>query len=90
MQTAITIPACQIARPVSSSSSVNQNNIMKSNQRPDPEEFARKLLWHLSGMRAEMRVMLHMFARQIEPDIKKADEIYVKWIAQSVVTQKKL
>jgi hypothetical protein len=63
---------------------------MKQKQKPDAEEFARKLLWHLSGIRAEMRIMLHMFARHIEPDIKKADALYEKWIGQSVATQRKL
>jgi hypothetical protein len=62
---------------------------MKKSPTPDPEEFGRKVLWHLCGMRAEMRVMLQMFSRQIEPDIKKADELYVNWIKQTLATQKK-
>lgn len=36
-----------------------------------------------------MRVMLHMFARQIEPDIKKADDLYQTWIKKTVETQRK-
>jgi hypothetical protein len=66
--------------------SVNNSN----RQPPNPEEFGRKVLWHLCGVRAEMRVMLSMFARSIEQDIKKADEIYVGWITQALATQEKL
>lgn len=59
-------------------------------QKPDAEEFSRILLWDLCGLRAEMRIMLQMFARSIEPDIKKADSIYAGWILQTVAMQKKL
>jgi hypothetical protein len=62
---------------------------MNKSTRPDPEEFGRQILWHLCGMRAEMRVMLHMFSRHIEPDIKKADKLYVSWIKQTLATQDK-
>jgi hypothetical protein len=30
-----------------------------------------------------------MMARQVEPNIIKADEIYLKWLAQDLKTQKK-
>ncbi len=62
---------------------------MRKSPNPDPQEFGRKVLWHLCGVRAEVRVMLHVLSRYIEPDIKKADELYVKWINQTVATQEK-
>jgi len=63
---------------------------MTKKQKPDAEEFARKLLWHLCGLRAESRMVLHMLARHCEPDIKAADAICANWIAQASETQKKL
>lgn len=65
---------------------VNDNSKPPS---PDAEEFGRKVLWHLCGMRAEMRVMLQMFSRQVEPDVTKADDLYVSWINQTLATQQK-
>jgi hypothetical protein len=56
---------------------------------PDAEEFSRTILWHLCGLRAESRMILQMLSRSIEPDIKKADEIYFRWIAQTLETQRK-
>jgi hypothetical protein len=60
----------------------------KSN--PDPKEFAREVLQNICGLRAEMSVLLQMFARHIEPDIKKADAIYVDWMRRAGEVQKKL
>lgn len=59
-------------------------------QKPDAEEFSRIILWDLCGLRAEMRIVMSMFARSVEPDIAKADAIYARWIEQSVELQKKL
>lgn len=60
-----------------------------SKPRPNPEEFGREVLWHLCGARAEMRILLNMFARHVEPDISKADELYADWIKKAVETQQK-
>jgi len=59
-------------------------------QKPDAEEFSRILLSHVCGLRADLRVMMQMFARSIEPDSAEADKIYAKWIEQALETQKKL
>lgn len=36
-----------------------------------------------------MRILLNMFARHVEPDISKADELYADWIKKAVETQQK-
>jgi hypothetical protein len=58
--------------------------------KPDPEEFARQMLWPLCGLQAESQVMLHMFARHIEPDVKKADAIYQDWALSAGKIQRRL
>ena len=63
---------------------------MKTQSKPDPEEFARKVLWQLSGLRAESRIMLQMLSRQIEPEVPKADEIYREWIHEALRLQSRL
>jgi hypothetical protein len=57
---------------------------------PDPEEFARQILWPLCGIQAESQVMLQMFARHIEPDVQKANAIYLEWALSAGATQRKL
>jgi hypothetical protein len=56
---------------------------------PDPQEFGRKVLWNLCGMRAEMRILLQVFSKHITPDLKEADAIYAGWITQALATQRK-
>lgn len=56
---------------------------------PDPQQFARTVLWQLCGLRAEMRVLLQTLSRQIEPDIQKADAIYAGWMEKTLATQTK-
>ncbi len=58
--------------------------------KPDAEEFSRILLWNICGLRSDLRLMVQMFARSIEANPKKADEIYARWIAQSIEIQTKL
>jgi len=67
---------------------VNSHTIMKS--KPNPEEFARQILWPLCGLQAESQVMLQMFARHIEPDVQKANAIYLEWALTAGSIQRKL
>lgn len=48
--------------------------------KPNAEEFARKLLWHVSGLRAEMRHLHMMFARFLAAQSgQKEEEVQAKW-----------
>ncbi len=57
--------------------------------KPDAEEFSRILLWNICGLRADLRLMLQMSARSIEPDVRKADELYLSWIRETIAIQTK-
>lgn len=56
--------------------------------KPNPEEFGRQILWHLCGLRADLRVVMQMMSRQAEPDISKADEICRKWTEGALKIQR--
>jgi hypothetical protein len=47
---------------------------------PNPEEFARKMLWHISGLRAEVRNLHMMFARFLAAQSGDSEEeVQRKW-----------
>jgi hypothetical protein len=59
--------------------------------KPDPEEFARKLLWHISGLRAEVRNLHMMFARFLAAESGHSEEeVQTKWKSDSEAQQKEL
>jgi hypothetical protein len=60
------------------------------NPKPNAEEFVRKTLFYICGIESQMIIMMHMMARQCEPDIKKADKIFEDWMAAARVQHKKL
>jgi hypothetical protein len=58
--------------------------------KPNPEEFARQVLWPLCGVEAVSQVLLQMFARHVEPDVQKANVLYSQWALESGKIQHKL
>lgn len=47
---------------------------------PNPEEFARKMLWHISGLPAELRNLHMMFARFLAAESGHSEEeVQRKW-----------
>lgn len=67
--------------------SVNNSN----HQSPNPEEFARKMLWHICGLRAEIRQIRGIIALQCEPDDRrKSDALLAGWTSDALKLQQKL
>ena len=58
--------------------------------KPNPEEFARQVLWPLCGVEAVSQVILQMFARHVESDVQKANELYLQWASEAGKIQRKL
>lgn len=58
--------------------------------KPNPEEFARQVLWPLCGVEAVSQVILQMFARQVEPDVQKANALCLQWALDAGKIQRKL
>lgn len=59
--------------------------------KPDPEEFARKVLWHISGLRAEVRNLHMMFARFLAADSGHSEEeVQTKWKKDCETLQKRI
>jgi hypothetical protein len=63
---------------------------MNGKPKPEPEEFAREVLYHLCGIHAEIQVILQMMARQKIKNISEADALYLKWMKSVGGIQKKL
>ncbi len=63
---------------------------MKNKPTPDPEEFARKMLFHICSLQSQIITMMHMMARQCEPDIRKADQLFLYWNASAQKLHKNL
>jgi hypothetical protein len=58
---------------------------------PNPEEFARKMLWHISGLRAEVRHTHMMLARIVAAELKiPEEEIQTKWLESCKLEQEKI
>jgi len=63
---------------------------MKINPPPDPNEFARKMLFYICGLESQLIIMMQMMARQCEPDIDKANQLFLVWSEAALVQHKKL
>ncbi len=63
---------------------------MKKTHNPDPQEFARQVLFHICGIHAEMQIVLHMMARERYADINACDQLYIQWMAEVAKIQAKL
>ncbi len=59
--------------------------------KPDAEEFARKLLWHVSGLRAQVRNLHMMFARFLAAESGHDEkEVQAKWNKDCKAQQEQL
>jgi len=58
---------------------------------PDQEEFAREVLWQISGLRAELRHFRIQFARFMAHQSGfDEEEVIAKWTADCDALQKKI
>src|SRR5260221_7679598 len=96
--TALSVAPRQWKRELRAANGRSKNwlNAVASNPKPDSEEFARKMLWHICGLRAEVRhihlKLAELFAEETGEDVhaiqaawkKTSNELHEKMYLDAV------